>query len=230
MKKVVLPTVILVFVVSISLQGYTWLSGPPQSTKEGDLEELVSASLPGWSVSELPLGETEEVKNAVERILNFDDVLSRVYTNGNMQLTVYIAYWEAGKIPPRMVGNHTPDTCWVLNGWECTERQYSVETRIADQDFKPAEFGVYEIDDNRQHVFFWHVVGDQLQSYRQQKEHDRLAFVKDLRAFGLNQRREQYFIRVASNVPFHEIFSDSGFEKLMTDLHDLTLKPAEPEV
>jgi hypothetical protein len=63
-------------------------------------------------MEDVPLAQTEELVNTVEGRLRFDDVISRLYTSGSNQVGVYIAYWEPGKVPVRMVGVHTPDTCW----------------------------------------------------------------------------------------------------------------------
>lgn len=178
-------------------------------------------------MEELPLGQTEEVVNAVESRLRFDDVLSRVYTNGNTQVGLYIAYWEPGKMPVRLVGVHTPDTCWIQNGWTCTERESNVAKQVAGQPLKPGEFGIYETEYHRQHVLFWHIVGSRIHTYEQQGMHALNAAFQDIRQYGLNQRQEQYFIRISSNRPFAEIWDDPGFAQLMEDVASLGLTKNE---
>lgn len=227
-KKILLYSLAGLLVFAIALQIYPFLVRA-EVTKTDSLENLVSAELPGWIMEELELGQTEEVRNAVERRLRFDDVISRVYSQGNTQVGVYIAYWEPGTMPVRLVGVHTPDTCWVQNGWTCTDRESNVTKAVGGSTIKPAEFGVYEIETNRQHVLFWHLVGDRLHTYEQQGMHSLSAAFLDSFQYGLNQRQEQYFIRVSSNRPFNEIWDDPGIQQLMSDIAALGLKPAETQ-
>jgi len=228
MKKPHLYLVSTALLVAVLLQGYS-LTLNPEVRKEGDLEDLISTHLPGWMVEDLPLGQTEEVLNAVEGRLRFDDVISRIYTNGNNQVGVYIAYWAPGKMPVRLVGVHTPDTCWIQNGWNCTERVSNSPRDVVGQTLKPAEFGIYETKLHRQHVLFWHIVGSRIHTYEQQGMHSLTAAFQDIRQYGLNQRQEQFFIRISSNRPFEEIWDDPGFVQLMKDVAALGLTQAEPD-
>lgn len=228
MKKTILSFVAFVLLIAVLLQGYS-LTLNPEVKKEGKLDDLISSHLPGWTMEELPLGETEEVLNAVENALRFDDVISRVYKSGNTQVGVYIAYWEPGKMPVRLVGVHTPDTCWIQNGWTCTERESHVNKRVVDQDLKPAEFGIYETEYHRQHVLFWHLVGSRVHTYEQQGMHSLTAAFQDIAQYGLNQRQEQFFIRISSNRPFEEIWHNAGFSQLMKDIAALGLKAEDME-
>ncbi len=223
MKNPVFIIVGAIFLVAVAIQAYPLLVNS-EINKTKPLDELISHDLPGWSSMQLPLGETEEVRNTVERRLNFDDYFSRIYRSGDMEVGVYIAYWEPGKTAVRMVGVHTPDTCWVQNGWACTERESDVRKEVREVSLKPGEFGVYEIRDTVRHVLFWHLVGDRVYGYEQQDQHQILAPLQDMMNFGLNQRQEQYFIRISSNRPFQEIWTDPGFTRLMEDIAALGLK------
>jgi len=226
MKKFSLYALALILLAAAGLQGYS-LFIVPEVKKEGELEELISIDLPGWTVEDLPLGQTEEVVNAVEGQLRFDDVISRIYQRGNTQVGVYIAYWKPGKMPVRLVGVHTPDTCWVQNGWSCTERESNVEKQVAGKSLKPAEYGIYETDHHLQHVLFWHIVGSRIHTYEQMGMHSLTAAWEDIGRYGLNQRQEQFFIRISSNRPFEEIWHDAGFSQLMKDVASLGLFETE---
>jgi len=198
---------------------------PAIITKEAALEDLISSDLPGWHMEELPLGQTEEVRNAVVGTLRFDDHLSRLYRRGNVQVGVYIAYWRPGTMPVRKVGVHTPDTCWIQNGWTCTFRESQVQKIVGNGPVKPAEYGIFEIQSVRQHVLFWHLVGDRIHTYEQQGLHSLTAAWDDTLQYGLNQRQEQFFIRVSSNVPMEEIWEDEGIQQLMNEIAALGLRP-----
>lgn len=191
----------------------------------------IPVALPGWSYRELPLAETEETRNAVVNALQFDQFVSRSYTRGAVTVTIYAAYWRADKVPPRMVGVHTPDTCWIMNGWKCTEREREIPLTLVDgTSLKPAEAGTYTIAGNNQHVYFWHLVGGRPYSYVQEGSPSlstMKAQLADLR-FGLRQKQEQYFVRVASNQPWSEVWQNPGIQALFRSLADLTLA-ARPE-
>ncbi|MEX2381675.1 MAG: exosortase-associated EpsI family protein [Opitutales bacterium] len=222
MKKILLYLISFILLFAVIIQLYS-LMVRPDITKEGKLEDLISTHLPGWRMEELPLGETEEVQNAVENQLRFDDVVSRVYQNGDTQVGVYIAYWEPGKMPVRLVGVHTPDTCWVQNGWTCTARESNLPKSVGGEELKPAEYGIYETDMHLQHVLFWHIVGSRIHTYEQQGMHSLTAAWQDIFRYGLNQRQEQYFIRISSNRPFDEFWDNDGFRQLMEDVAGLGL-------
>jgi hypothetical protein len=227
-KNVFLYLVAAILLTAAAVQVAPFLF-PAVITKEKPLEELISAHIAGWQMEILPLGQTEEVRNAVERRLRFDDVLSRIYTRGNHQVGVYIAYWAPGTMPVRQVGVHTPDTCWVQNGWTCAERESQVTTAVGGTAIKPAEFGIFDFDTARQHVLFWHIVGNRIHTYEQQGMHSMTAAWTDTLQYGLNQRQEQFFIRISSNRPFEEIWEDAGFQQLMSEVAALGLVVQEEE-
>ncbi len=211
-----LPVILLV--VSVAWQLYA-SKRPSLSRPAPDLTKNIPAALPGWSYRELPLAETEEMRNNVIHALQFDQFVSRSFTRGAVIVTIYAAYWRADKVPPRAVGVHTPDTCWVQNGWTRLDRAYAVQlTTKPGTAFKPAEYGVYTAGHGRQHVYFWHLVGGTAYSYRQEGLHSLTAPLQDLLAFGVTQRREQLFVRLASNVPFDQVWRDPGFTVLLESL------------
>jgi hypothetical protein len=170
------------------------------------------------------LGETEETKNAVANILQFDDYFSRSYRSGSIEVTLYIAYWKPDKVPPRAVGVHTPDTCWVQNGWTRLSRAHAVPLADLESALKPAEFGTYSLRGHKQHVYFWHLVGGKPYSYNQEGLHSLTAGLSDMANFGLKQRQEQLFIRLAANVPFADLAKNPGYQQLLSTLGKLGLR------
>lgn len=192
-------------------------------TPRPPLRQTLPLELPGWVARDLPLAETEEMKSAVEGILQFDDHFSRSYRSGTTEVTLYIAYWRPDRMPPRLVGRHTPDRCWILNGWNCESRERAVQLHGTHGPLKPAETGTYAFkQQSRLHVAFWHLVGGEVYAYGpEQSDMIALAPLKDLRTFGLNQRKEQYFIRLASTLPLHKIWNDPGFQILLKGLEEL---------
>jgi hypothetical protein len=185
--------------------------------------------LAGWEVEDLPIAESPEMQNRVEDILRYDDSLFRVYRKGSTIVMVYVAYWSPGKYAYNRVVTHTPDTCWVVNGWERLDREYSVEKRIGDLQLKPLEFGIFEKDGNVQEVIFWHLVGGKPYTHEQfgwdrnvmDKIRRNMLFLKDWSAFGFDQQEEQFFIRISSNVSFEKLWDDPDFIRLLNDIEAL---------
>lgn len=55
-----------------------------------------------------------------------------------------------------------------------------------------------------EYVAFWHRVGDDVVSYRTQGKPPWYAALGDMLRRGLDQRQEQFFIRISSNRPIEE--------------------------
>ena len=214
---------VAVLLIAISLQFYAVQRVSPDRSPPV-LATDIPVSLPGWTYRELPLAETEETRNAVVKTLQFDQFVSRIYQRESTTVTIYAAYWGANKVPPRAVGVHTPDTCWVLNGWTRLSRAHAVPLGDLESAFKPAEYGTYSLLGHKQHVYFWHLVGGKPYFYEQEGMHALTAGLSDMAHFGLNQRQEQFFIRIASNVPFTDLAKNLGYQQLLSALGNLCLR------
>lgn len=217
-RKIVTGAGILVLSLAATAQFVSLLSDQPPA-HEPNLSAAIPAELPGWRSSALPLADTEELKGAVIEILKFDEYISVIYQRGPVTLTLYAAYWSPGKVPPRAVGVHTPDTCWVQNGWTRKDRRSGSRVPFC----MPAEFGVYSLRETTLYVHFWHVVGGRTYAYEQEGLHSLTSPLQDLATFGLRQRREQLFVRLAANVPFNELENDAGYLALTQALARLGL-------
>lgn len=164
------------------------------------------------------MANTPEASARVEDFLRLDDAIFRVYEKGNTFIGLYIAYWKPGTASYRWAGAHTPDTCWVQSGWTCDEREYSVPFSYESTDFVPAEYGIYSKDGSAQSVYFWHLVGGESMSYKQHGGHSILGALDDIKAHGLNLRKEQFFIRLSSNKDLETLKQTSGFDQILDSL------------
>lgn len=192
---------------------------PAEITKKEPLAESISAGIPGWDSRDLPLAATEQVENAALKKLNFSDHVYRSYTRGNLRVSVYVAYWEPLQMPVRQVGSHTPDVCWLLNGWECTDKEEDVFLTLDDTVLKSTEKRSYAINGSEEYVLFWHLInGKAFKAKNQMGMWDRWNMLTDHFRFGLNQKPEQYFIRLSSNQPFEKFWNNSAFEELMDEV------------
>jgi hypothetical protein len=229
---------ISVLLAAIGLVAYTALRPLPPSTLTQPLSTLISAQISGWTVKDLPIAESEEMKKAVGELLNYDDAVYRSYTQGPYTITVYVAYWKPGKMSPRMIAGHTPDVCWINNGWKCTARDFDYQINLAQpatssdnnlktltavRSFRPAQAGTYEIGGNIQYVLFWHLHQGKLVAYNNGKNPPWYALLTDLLNSGLNQRGEQFFIRIASNVPMTEAIKTNAMNSALQAIGPLGL-------
>jgi len=119
--SLVVPAVALVG--AVALQG-THLFREVPKPRDLRLDEAVPIRLEGWDGHDVPLGANEFQSNAVEKVLNYDQVIYREYRHDQESFGVYVAYWGAGKMPTRFVASHTPDRCWTENGWHCVEMKF----------------------------------------------------------------------------------------------------------
>jgi len=216
-KKVALLLIAsVVFVFTVGFQLWDSLFHPVVITKTEPLTALIPEKTQGWVSEELPLGQTEQVRAAALNRLNFNDYFSRIYRKGTGRVTVYIAYWEPLQMPVRQVGSHTPDVCWVLNGWECEKIENDVRLPFGNTLLKSAERREFVYKGTREYVLFWHLINGKV--YKAENKigmWDRWNMITDQIRFGLNQKPEQYFVRISSNQPLQRVWDDPGFQELL---------------
>ena len=202
----------------------------PIEVNQPPLAEAIPTNLKGWQIEELPLGPTESIIEQSEKILNLDDFVHRQYSSAQGSFSVYVAYWGPGKMPIRLVSQHTPDRCWTENGWRCTDRRFNIEKTVDGEPIQPAQWGEYAIQDFKNQSYFWHVVDGEVKWYAGNRMNTRTtvkSFLTDLRNFTFNQKPDQYFVRIVSQQPLDELWELPGFQQVMQDLADLCL--AYPE-
>ena len=199
------------------------------------LGEILPRRAPGWTARDAPLAESAEMRNMVERILSYDDVVYRSYTRNGVEVQIYAAYWKPGSVPYGQAGVHTPDTCWVNAGWTMTEKTHSRTLHCGGENLKPGEWRSFSAHGAIVHVVFWHLVGGRVHTYEQTGWRDGLAgffdripnLFHDLYRYGLNLKQEQLFVRVSSKVPFEQLLTDPAFVELMRHLRPLGVFDAE---
>lgn len=191
-----------------------------------NLASQISSSVTGWEVVDLPLGETEIAEEAAARQLVLDDFVNRRYIRGSVRVGVYVGYWAEGNMDTRFVASHTPDRCWVQNGWSCTAQEYSIPIQLAGQTTKPSQYREFQIHDEELYVYYWHLVEDGVYDYG-----ERLNTIPDPRRYMRDFFRqlqqgspEQFFIRIDSTVPFDELLRTPSLNPLWEDLLALGLQ------
>lgn len=223
MKRTILILGLSILLCAFGLQAYFSLTPPPEPAFKEILAEVIPSKLPGWEIQDLAIADTPESSVRILDFLKFDDAIFRSFTKNSAKVGLYVAYWSPGKASYRWAGAHTPDTCWIQIGWECTKREYSVPFQHGDIPFQPAEFGVYETKTEKQNVYFWHLVGNESYAYKQQGGHNIFAALTDIRHHGLNLRKEQFFIRLSSNKTIDQLKQIDGFSKILDSLAQIGL-------
>lgn len=186
-----------------------------------EIGRMLPSELPGWEVNDLPVGETEEVMRRMGEILNYDTAFLREYRKGLTRVEVYISYWMPGKAHYRLVYGHTPDVCWVKAGWESVVQDPAYGVRLnADQPLrlKTAQYREFLINHERLRVIFWQLLDGEPFTYGNFGPPPKTAIFKDILERGFDQKPEQWFIRISSNVDFDLLLADPGFKELMRSM------------
>ncbi|BET69350.1 hypothetical protein ASA1KI_42680 [Opitutales bacterium ASA1] len=198
--------------------------------KPAHLEDAIPLEAGEWRGEAVALGATEFVSGKVAQVLNYDDVFNARYRSGARELTVYVAYWGAGRMPVRLVASHTPDRCWTENGWSCVEMRFDERRSVAGRALQSADWRRFLDPEGRStHVLFWHLIEGEVYDYGERFNaipHP-LEWWKDAMRQLVSGSREQYFMRIGSNVPFEEIWDDPGVQEIVAALAKLGLS-AEP--
>lgn len=223
MKKILFIFAAAALLGGLSLRVYFALVPPPEPTLDELLSDIVPKQLNGWKITDQDMAESPESSERISDFLNFDDALFRIFKNGDTFVGLYIAYWSPGKASYRWAGAHTPDTCWVQNGWTRLDRKYCIPFQNEETPFQPAEFGIYEKDGSAQNVYFWHLVGGEAFGYEQEGGHNIFAALLDIKKHGLNLRDEQFFIRLSSNKKIDELKKIGGFKQILDSLNEIGL-------
>jgi hypothetical protein len=200
---------------------------PPSAFPAKMIAAKLPNSLPGFNVRDEPIATTLEMKAAVEKMLDYDEGIFRIYERGDLRVSVYIAWWKPGKSLPRMVASHTPDVCWVASGWEkksLSAGQVSdTQAAILHNGLMPAEVRTFISKGHTEHVVFWHLVGGEVFTYNTAGLPPWWAWIADFWRFGSTNYLDQMFVRVSSNQPIDYIWEQAYIAPLRDSLATLGL-------
>ena len=204
----------------ISMQRFV----PPKhvNVNIGDaLDLFVPRTLDGWDVKDILLGDTEFGVKAVLSVLNCDSYVYREFTKGEISFSVYFVYWRAGQAPIQSVATHSPENCWVQNGWKCLEWKDNFSLGPKDMSAVPGSWRRF-LSPSKHYfdVQYWHVVAGKVHNfgYRQNVSTYAFNWVRDGTGQMINGLPEQYFIRIVSRRPLGELLGDTGFSGIMKRL------------
>ena len=196
------------------------------------LKKLFSVNVENWKYQDLELGSTERGIEKAKKILNFDDHFYREYRNGDLVFSLYVAYWGEGKMPAQLVASHTPDRCWVENGMKCLDYRFSENLSVENFSLLPAQWRVFKKPNsqNNSYVLYWHLIDGELYDFgnRLNAIPHPLNWIRDALKDAFLGTREQYFVRLVSNVPFEYIWEDNDIKKIVSNLKNIGL--AKPKM
>lgn len=234
MKKFIFPIVALLLLsFAIGAQIYGAIRPAPEVPDRTPLAEVLPSQIQGWDIEDMDLGPTESVTARSHDILRLDDFVNRAYAGSQGRFSVYVAYWKPGKMPVRLVNQHSPDRCWTEVGWVCTDRSWNVEKKVYGEPIQPGQWGVYEINGFAQETYFWHIVAGKAHWYGGERLNTRSSITSvfsDLINFGGNTHREQFFVRIVSQQSLDELWDVPAFQEVMKSLADLCLAPPEDQI
>lgn len=220
----------LLAVIGVVLLGALALQLMPKREERPGKGRHLRAALPreliGWRGRDVPLGPTEAATGTVEKTLRFDDFYFREFSSRGHTVSLYVAYWGPGKMPTQLVASHTPDRCWVENGWSCDDIKHDVRLTSREAGLAPGEWRLFSAPAGQKlAVVFWHRVGDEFYAYgeRVNRVPSVWGWWRDAAKQVLGSPGEQYFVRLTSDQPFETLADDPGWQQLTTALGQLGL-------
>ena len=194
--------------------------------------ELSIPAKVGKTVSkDLPLANTEEVLKATENLLAVTEWLNREYTlPDGRSFVVYISYWAPNKRDVRFASLHTPDRCWVENGWTNVKekRRFGDELNTGKGITKPAYYREYFFNAGQEKhfrkVWFWFVVDGEIYDYGKDAFiSNPISYLKHAFTDAIIGSPEMYFIRIDSDYPLESLLKDEDFLTILDSLGKLAL-------
>jgi len=182
-------------------------SSPGSGKPAPDLFAALPESAKGWQV--VTRGDLYRFAG----VLRTEHLAERTYIRqgkaGPEQVTLYLAFWQAGQASAGLVGSHTPDACWPGSGWtQEAVPDGSVDLAAGAQHLPHAQHRLFQNEGYLQHVWFWQVYGGRVIDVGSTRSVP--ALIRIALKFGFRKAGQQVFIRVSSNRPWHE-FSDEPF-------------------
>ena len=188
-----------------------------------NIQNRLATNLNHWTWHTPPLSESEEERNKIETTLKYDEIAYRVYKSGIIELTIYAAYWKVGSSDIESVREHIPDKCWVSAGWSMIDVNDNFCLDLAQtQKIIPAQYRLMSKPEGNVHILYWHLVNNKMFYPSTERNFFELisAAIDKLRSL---KRHDQYFIRLASNVAFEELYGNEDFNKIVESISQFGL-------
>jgi exosortase len=217
-----LPTglgVALALVVSFALNTHT---APAQATGAPDLAALLPARSADWELV------TTDDLGRYTSTLQTDHLVQRTFLRhtleGELQITIYVAWWSPGAVPVSLVASHTPDACWPTGGTWTQQPTPTLATALPLV-HRTLPAPVYLFFKSSvgfpQHTWYWHLHAGQPIAHTNPRSPVELLRL-GLR-YGFQTAGAQLFVRVSSNQPWEKIAAEPLLVDFFAKLQPLGL-------
>jgi len=210
--------------MAIAINGYAKIANAGAGRLIMPQDLGVSLESAGWRATTLPLGESEGISSIVKVTLDFDWYLFKKYSCGDVNFSLYVVGWSAGRVPPHLVESHTPDHCWLQNGWRCLAAKEGFVAPGAGAVLAGGSWRLFsDPGDVPVNVAFWHYVGEEAHNYGKRNTVAQNAYywLKDAFLVGKFAGKRQLFVRISSCSPLEEILAKSEVQFLVDQLAGL---------
>ncbi len=123
------------------------------------------------------------------------------------------------------VASHSPDHCWVLAGWKCTNWKSRTYPSGDMAGLGPVEARTF-VSPNSQnvHVWYWHLENGKSTDYGFRGEVLRYTsrWLRDAFRQLFSSSPEQFFIRISSPQRLEDLAGGSGMTQLLAALASIT--------
>ena len=224
--------------IVVFLQLVAWATPASPNVIDKPLVDIIPSKIEGLEFESLSIAESKVRKALIESDLRYDDVFYGKYMNDDFEVRIYVSFWKPGKSPYDLAGYHSPDVCWLSQGWVREDREYAVEKKLGHMSLKPVECGVYSMDGSQTEVMFWHLIGGKPNRYKNTgfdtsfaARFDRmLNMFRDAKTLGIGNPSEQLFIRISSETPIDELWPQADFQRLLLSLKPLGIFEEKPVI
>jgi len=202
-------------VAVLALFFYVVTRPTPDSKSPPNLLEILPENAEGW------LTTTSSDLYQFSGILRTENLAERTYkrmVDGQLvQLTVYLAFWQAGQSSVSQVAMHTPDACWPGSGWVALpENNQRATLAINDYVLPTAEVRKFRNGNYPQFVWFWHLYDGRPIDY--ENPYSALRLLQTAWRHGFQRDGDQMFIRVSANVPWEQLQHDPLLNQILQNL------------
>jgi hypothetical protein len=188
------------------LVGFKITPAPGQERSPPDLPVLMALDVPDW------VRRTDTSIFAFSRALNTSFLHQESYYRGDIQLTLYVAFWPTHQSTLGSVAVHTPDICLPGSGWELI----TPPSRLDRYPLPSPQRFSFRKNDYPQYVWFWHYfdgtpIVENPGLYPWQL--GPLLLKRAVRA-----RAPQWIVRVSSNKPLESLIGEPILQEFFARL------------
>lgn len=186
-----------------------------------DLAAFLPSRAEGWQVV------TKPDLYRFSGVLQTEHLVERTYLkragDEAIQLTVYVAYWPAGRASVSLVASHTPDACWPGAGWTpVSPPRRHVALTAAGTPLRAAQHREFaNAAGFPQHVWYWQVFDGRV--IDPQAPYSVGALLRNALDYGFRRDGDQCFIRISSNQPWERLATEPLVREITANLARLGL-------